>query len=93
MAWGGPKWGREVIFPANPDLADILRRTDFDFENLYFFDESSSQATLFPGSGAFDRKLLSNGGTKQLAGSCQLSSRTNAKMQIENITNSPTSGE
>ena len=37
MAWDGPKWGREVLFPANPDLADILGDTDFDFENLYFW--------------------------------------------------------
>ena len=35
MAWDGPKWGREVLFPANPDLADILGDTDFDFENFY----------------------------------------------------------
>ena len=34
--WGGPKWGREGIFPANPDLADILGRTDLEFENFYF---------------------------------------------------------
>ena len=33
MAWEGPKWGREVLFPANPDLADILGDTDFDFDN------------------------------------------------------------
>jgi len=38
MTWGGPKCGREIIFPANPDLADILGDTDFDFENFYFFD-------------------------------------------------------
>ena len=38
MTREGPKWGREVLFPANPDLADILGRTDFDFENFYFFD-------------------------------------------------------
>ena len=31
MAWDGPKWGREVIFLTNPDLADILGDTDFDF--------------------------------------------------------------
>ena len=34
MTWDGPKWGREVLFPANPDLADILGDTDFDFENF-----------------------------------------------------------
>ena len=38
IAWDGTKWGREVFFPANPDLADILGDTDFDFENLYFSD-------------------------------------------------------
>ena len=31
----GPKWGKEDFFLANPDLADILGRTDFDFENVY----------------------------------------------------------
>ena len=35
--WDGPKWGREVLFPANKNLADILGRTDFDFENFYFW--------------------------------------------------------
>ena len=34
----GPKWAREDFFPTNPDLADILGRTDFDFENFYFLD-------------------------------------------------------
>ena len=38
MTWDGPKWGREVLFPANPDLADILGDTDFDFEDFYFWD-------------------------------------------------------
>ena len=37
MAWDGPKWGREDFFPANPGLANILGRTDLDFENFYFF--------------------------------------------------------
>ena len=31
----GPKWGQEDLFPTNPDLANILGRTDFDFENFY----------------------------------------------------------
>ena len=31
MAWDGPKW---VLFPANPDLADILGNMDFGFENF-----------------------------------------------------------
>ena len=38
MAWHGPKWGPRGIFPANSDLADVLGRTDLDFENFYFFD-------------------------------------------------------
>ena len=38
MGWDGPKWGREVLFPTNPDLPDILGRTDFDFGNFHFFD-------------------------------------------------------
>ena len=37
MASDGPKWGREDFFPTNPDLADILGRTDLDFENFDFF--------------------------------------------------------
>ena len=36
MAWDGPKWGQEDFFPTNPDLADILGRTDLDFENFDF---------------------------------------------------------
>ena len=31
------------FFPTNPDLADILGRTDFDFENFYFLDFFGSQ--------------------------------------------------
>ena len=37
MAWDGPKWGQEDFFPTNPDLADILGRTDLEFESFYFF--------------------------------------------------------
>ena len=36
-----PRWaqmGPGGFFPTNPDLADILGRTDFDFENFYFLD-------------------------------------------------------
>ena len=45
----GPKWARKDFFPTNPDLADILGRTDFDFENFYFLDLLGSQ--LGPGLG------------------------------------------
>ena len=34
------KGGREVLFPANPDLADILGDMDLDFENFHFFLDS-----------------------------------------------------
>ena len=36
MASDGPKWGQEVCFPTNPDLADIFGRTDLDFEKFHF---------------------------------------------------------
>ena len=36
LARNSPKWGQEVFFPTNPDLADILGRTDLDFENFHF---------------------------------------------------------
>ena len=40
-AKNGPRWapmGPGGFFPTNPDLADILGRTDLDFENFYFLD-------------------------------------------------------
>ena len=37
MASDGPKWGQEDVFPTNPDLANILGRTFFDFDNLLLF--------------------------------------------------------
>ena len=36
IAWDGPKWGPRGLFPANPDLADILGRTDLNFQNFQF---------------------------------------------------------
>ena len=38
MAWVGSKWGQEVLFPANPNLPDILGDTDLDFVNFHFLD-------------------------------------------------------
>ena len=35
---GGAKWGREVIFPINPDLAVILGALDLDLERFYVWD-------------------------------------------------------
>ena len=43
MAWDGPKCGRELLFLANPDLADILGRTGLDFENFHCFDVLASK--------------------------------------------------
>ena len=37
MASDGPKEGQEDFFPTNPDLANILGRTDLDFEIFNFF--------------------------------------------------------
>ena len=34
----GPKWGREGLFPAKKNIADILGRTNFDFENFQFLN-------------------------------------------------------
>ena len=48
--WNGTKWGRELFFPTNPDLADILDDTDFDFDNLYFFFITDFQISGFPDS-------------------------------------------
>ena len=39
----GLKWVQEDFFPTNPDLADILGRTDLDFENFCFLDFLGSQ--------------------------------------------------
>ena len=55
-AWDGPKWGREGLFPANPDLADILGDMDSDFDNFHFdiFLDSKFldfQVPRFPKSG------------------------------------------
>ena len=41
--------GARSFFPINPDLADILGDTDFDFENLYFLDFFESPISRFPG--------------------------------------------
>ena len=43
MGPDGPKWGQGYFFPTNPDLADILGRTDLDFENFYFWEFLGSQ--------------------------------------------------
>ena len=41
-----PQMGPRAFFPTNPDLANILGRTDFDFENFYFLDFLGSQLGL-----------------------------------------------
>ncbi len=37
MGPDSPKRGKMDFFPTDPDPADILGRTDFDFEDFYFF--------------------------------------------------------
>ena len=32
------KWGRRIFVPTKPDLADILGRTDLDFESFHVID-------------------------------------------------------
>ena len=43
------KKGQELFVPTNQDLANILGRTYFDSENLYFGDYFGSQISRFPG--------------------------------------------
>ena len=52
MAWDGPKWGQEDVFPTNPDLANILGRTDFDSEKFVFCDFGDLNFPRFPNSWA-----------------------------------------
>ena len=37
MAWDVPKRGQDDFFPTNPDLADILGRTDLEVEKFHCF--------------------------------------------------------
>jgi len=41
--------GPRIFFPTNPDLANILGDTDFDFENYFFGNFFGSQISRFPG--------------------------------------------
>ena len=36
IAWNRPQWGREDLVPTNPNLANVLGRTDFDSDNFLF---------------------------------------------------------
>ena len=65
-AWDGPKWVPRGLFPANPDLADILGRTDLSFEKFDFLELSDpkfldfqvprSSNPRFPGSQIYRRR-------------------------------------
>ena len=59
-ASNGPKWGRELFFPTNPDLANILGRTDSDFENLYFCYFLDLKFPRFPNSWAGPQPFCCN---------------------------------
>ena len=54
IAWDGPKWGREDFFPTNPDLADILGRTDLIFDDVYLFSFFGPHISGFPGPTILD---------------------------------------
>ena len=45
-----PQMGPGFFSPTNPDRAVILGITDFDFENLYFWDLFGFQAPSFAGT-------------------------------------------
>ena len=47
------KWGQEDLFPTNPDLADVLGRTVFDFKIFYFSDFFGVHISVFPGPQIF----------------------------------------
>ena len=49
LAWGGPKWAPRGLFPTNPNLAEILGKTDLDFETFHFFCFFGFQISGFPG--------------------------------------------
>ena len=48
LKWPQMRPGRS--FPTNPDLADILGNTDFDFDNFILLDLFGSKIPRFPGS-------------------------------------------
>ena len=50
IASDSPKWGQEDFFPTNPDLADILGRTDLNFEMFYVFYFLDPKFLDFPGA-------------------------------------------
>ena len=47
IASDGPKCGQEDVFPTHPDLANILGRTDLNFEIVYCFDRILRVFNLF----------------------------------------------
>ena len=55
-----PKGAGSCFFPTNPDLADILGDTDFDFENLDFWDFLDPRFLDFQILGFPDSRLSSS---------------------------------
>ena len=37
ITWDGPEWGQEVLFPPNPNVADILGDMDLDLRIPIFY--------------------------------------------------------
>ena len=50
IAWDGTKWGQEVFFPTNSDIANVLGRTDLDFKKFHVFPFFGSHISGFSGS-------------------------------------------
>ena len=57
-ACNGIKWGREVLFPTNPDLANILGDMNFDFGIRYvLIPDFQIQVPRFPGRRVEEQKM------------------------------------
>ena len=53
-----PNRAGRIFVPTNPDLADILGRTDLNFENFYFFDFLDPRFPDAAASAAADGRTL-----------------------------------
>ena len=63
MANFGLQWplmGPGGFFPTNPDLANVLGKTDFDFEHFYLFESFGFQIPRFPGAQISRRRRMNS---------------------------------